>query len=328
MSILVTGGAGYIGSHTAIELLEANEDVIIVDNLQKGHKGAVKGGKFYQGDLRDDAFLDRVFGENEIEEVIHFAADSLVGESVQDPLKYYNNNVVSTLRLLGKMKEYGVRRLVFSSTAATYGEPENIPILETDRTLPTNPYGETKLAVERALKWADAAYGIKYASLRYFNAAGAHVSGEIGEDHKPETHLIPIVLETALGKRDSVQVFGDDYDTPDGSCIRDYIHVTDLAVAHILALKSLREGSGSGIYNLGNGKGFSVKEVVRIAREVTGVKIKETIAPRRAGDPAVLVASSEKIRNELKWEPGYDDLAVIIETAWRWHKNHPDGYGD
>jgi len=328
MSVLITGGAGYIGSHTAVELLEAKEEVIIVDNLQKGHKGAIKGGKFYQGDLRDDAFLKRVFSENEIEEVIHFAADSLVGESVKEPLKYYNNNVVSTLRLLGVMKEFGVKRLVFSSTAATYGEPENIPILETDRTVPTNPYGETKLAVEKALKWADAAYGIKYVSLRYFNAAGAHISGEIGEDHKPETHLIPIVLEAALGKRDSIQIFGDDYDTPDGSCIRDYIHVTDLATAHILALNSLRKGGESRIYNLGNGKGFSVKEVVQIAREVTGVKIKEAIAPRRAGDPAVLVASSEKIRKELNWRPKFDDLAVIINTAWQWHKNHPDGYKD
>lgn len=328
MSILITGGAGYIGSHTAIELLRAGGDVVILDNLQKGHRAAVKGGRFYQGDLRDDAFLDSVFRENEIEEVVHFAADSLVGESVTDPLKYYNNNVVSTLRLLGKMKEYGVKRLVFSSTAATYGEPENIPIIESDRTLPTNPYGETKLTVEKLLKWANNAYGIKYVSLRYFNAAGAHAGGEIGEDHKPESHLIPIVLQAALGKRDSIKVFGDDYDTPDGSCIRDYIHVTDLAEAHILALKSLRAGGESRIYNLGNGKGFSVKEVIQIAREVTGVNIKAETAPRRAGDPAVLVASSEKIRNDLKWEPKYNELAMIIGTAWRWHKTHPDGYGD
>ena len=328
MSILITGGAGYIGSHTAIELLRAGGDVVILDNLQKGHRAAVKGGRFYQGDLRDDAFLDSVFRENEIEEVVHFAADSLVGESVKDPLKYYNNNVVSTLRLLGRMKEYGAKRLVFSSTAATYGEPENIPILESDRTLPTNPYGETKLTVEKLLKWADNAYGIKYVSLRYFNAAGAHAGGEIGEDHKPESHLIPIVLQAALGKRDSIKVFGNDYDTPDGSCIRDYIHVTDLAEAHILALKSLRAGGESRIYNLGNGKGFSVKEVIQIAREVTGVNIKAETAPRRAGDPAVLVASSEKIRNDLKWEPKYNELAMIIGTAWRWHKAHPDGYGD
>lgn len=328
MSILVTGGAGYIGSHTAAELLAANEDVIILDSLEKGHRGAVKGGKLCVGDLRDGEFLDSVFRENHIDEVIHFAAYSLVGESVTEPLKYYNNNMVSTLRLLDKMKEYGVKRLVFSSTAATYGEPENIPILESDRTFPTNPYGETKLSVEKVLKWADSAYGIKYVSLRYFNAAGAHISGTIGEDHKPESHLIPIILQAALGKRDAIQIFGDDYDTPDGSCIRDYIHVTDLAMAHILALKSLRNGGDSRIYNLGNGKGFSVKEVVSLARKVTGVNIKEVIAPRRAGDPAILVASSDRIKSELKWEPKYDDLSTIIETAWKWHKDHPDGYGD
>ncbi len=328
MAILVTGGAGYIGSHTAAELLEANEEVVIVDNLQKGHKDAILGGKFHKGDLRDDVFLDKVFKENSIDAVIHFAADSLVGESVTDPLKYYNNNVVSTLRLLTKMKEYGVKKIVFSSTAATYGEPENIPILENDRTLPTNPYGETKLSVEKALKWADNAYGINYVSLRYFNAAGAHVSGKIGEDHKPESHLIPIILQAALGKRESIQIFGDDYSTPDGSCVRDYIHVTDLAQAHILALKRLRNGGGSSIYNLGNGKGFSVKEVIALARKVTGIDIKEVTAPRRAGDPAVLIASSEKIQKELKWEPKYNDLSTIIETAWNWHKNHPDGYKD
>jgi UDP-glucose 4-epimerase len=328
MAILVTGGAGYIGSHTAAELLAANEDVVVLDNLEKGHRGAVKGGKFCKGDLRDAEFLDGVFKENHIDEVIHFAAYSLVGESVTEPLKYYNNNMVSTLRLLDKMKEYGVKRLVFSSTAATYGEPENIPILETDRTFPTNPYGETKLSVEKVLKWADNAYGIKYVSLRYFNAAGAHISGTLGEDHKPESHLIPIVLQAALGKRDAIQIFGDDYDTPDGSCVRDYIHVTDLAMAHILALKSLRNGGDSRIYNLGNGKGFSVKEVVSLARKVTGVDIKEVIAPRRAGDPAILVASSDRIKTELKWEPKYDDLSTIIETAWKWHKDHPEGYGD
>ena len=328
MSTLVTGGAGYIGSHTAMELLTANEDVIILDNLQKGHKGAIQGGRFYQGDLRDDAFLESVFSENSIDEVVHFAADSLVGESVTEPLKYYNNNMVSTLKLLGKMKEYGVKRLVFSSTAATYGEPENTPILETDRTFPTNPYGETKLAVEKVLKWADSAYGIKYVSLRYFNAAGAHISGVIGEDHRPESHLIPIVLQAALGQREASQIFGDDYETPDGSCIRDYIHVTDLAAAHILALKSLRDGGDSRIYNLGNGRGFSVKEVVQLARKVTGVNIKEVIVPRRAGDPAVLVASSEKIRSELKWEPRYHELSTIMETAWNWHRHHPHGYAD
>jgi len=328
MAVLVTGGAGYIGSHTVLELIEAKEDVVVVDNLQKGHRSAVLGGKFYKGDLRDDEFLQKLFAENDIESVIHFAADSLVGESVQDPLKYYNNNVASTLKLLTRMKEFGVKRIVFSSTAATYGEPENIPILETDRTLPTNPYGETKLAVEKALKWSDRAYGIKYVSLRYFNAAGAHISGRIGEDHNPETHLIPIVLQAALGKRDGVKIFGDDYDTPDGTCIRDYIHVSDLAQAHILALKKLRSGGESNIYNLGNGKGFSVKEVIDIARQVTGVNIKADIAERRPGDPAVLVASSEKIQKELDWNPKYNELSTIVETAWNWHKNNPDGFGD
>lgn len=328
MAVLVTGGAGYIGSHTVAELIEAEEEVVIVDNLRKGHKKAVLGGKLYVGDLRDDEFLSKVFAENEIESVIHFAADSLVGESVTDPLKYYNNNVVSALKLLTKMKETGVNRIVFSSTAATYGEPENVPILETDRTFPTNPYGETKLSVEKALKWSDNAYGIKYVSLRYFNAAGAHVSGSIGEDHSPESHLIPIVLQAALGKRESVGIFGDDYKTPDGTCVRDYIHVTDLAQAHILALKKLRSGGESSIYNLGNGKGFSVKEVVELAREVSGVNIKAEKMERRPGDPAVLVASSDRIKKELNWNPKYNDLRFIIDTAWKWHKNNPDGYND
>lgn len=326
MAILVTGGAGYIGSHTVAELLDAKEDVVVVDNLQKGHREAVLGGKFYEGDLRDEDFLNKVFGENEIEAVVHFAADSLVGESVVDPLKYYNNNVASTLKLLTKMKDAGVKKIVFSSTAATYGEPENIPILESDRTLPTNPYGETKLAVEKALKWADRAYGIKYVSLRYFNAAGAHINGKIGEDHYPESHLIPIILQAALGKRDAIYIFGEDYGTPDRTCIRDYIHVIDLAQAHILALKSLKEDGDSNIFNLGNGKGFSVKEVVELAREVTGVDIKAVITDRRPGDPAVLVASSEKIQKQLQWRPKYNQLGIIIETAWNWHKNHPDGF--
>lgn len=328
MAILVTGGAGYIGSHTASELIDLGEEVVILDNLQKGHRDAIPGGKFCQGDLRDDEFLSKVFIENEIEAVVHFAADSLVGESVTDPFKYYNNNVVSTLRLLTKMKEAGVKKFVFSSTAATYGEPENTPILESDRTYPTNPYGETKLSVEKALKWADNAYGMKYVSLRYFNAAGAHISGKIGEDHRPESHLIPIILQAALGKRESIQIFGDDYNTHDGSCVRDYIHVTDLAQAHILALKKLKNGGDSDIYNLGNGKGFSVKEVVSLARKVTGIGIKEAIAPRRPGDPAVLVASSERIQKELKWEPKFNELSTIIETAWKWYKNHPDGFKD
>lgn len=328
MAVLVCGGAGYIGSHTVAELLARGEEVVVADNLQKGHKDAVLGGRLMIGDLRDGEFMDRVFTENEIEAVIQFAADSLVGESVGDPLKYYNNNVVSTLCLLGKMKEYGVDKIVFSSTAATYGEPESIPILESDKTEPTNPYGETKLAVEKALKWADNAYGIKYTALRYFNAAGAHISGKIGEDHTPETHLIPIVLQVALGQREHIGIFGDDYKTEDGTCIRDYIHVTDLSDAHILALDKMRKTGTSGTYNLGNGKGFSVKEVIELAREVTGHPIPEKIEARRAGDPAVLVASSEKAKKELGWKPKYNDLKTIISTAWEWHKNHPNGYGD
>lgn len=328
MSVLVTGGAGYIGSHTVAELLDRNENVIVADNLEKGHRQAVPGGKFYQGDIRDGAFLDRIFKENEIEAVIHFAAESLVGESVTVPLEYYNDNVYGTMCLLEKMRAHHTRYIVFSSTAATYGEPENIPILESDRTLPTNPYGETKLAIERMLKWCDNAYGIKSTALRYFNAAGAHRSGKIGEDHRPESHLIPIVLQAALGRRENIQIFGDDYDTPDGTCIRDYIHVSDLATAHILALDRLRKGGGSTVYNLGNGKGFSVKEVIETARRVTGRKIPQVVTPRRAGDPAVLVASSERIKRELRWEPKQDDLATIIASAWEWHKTHPDGFTD
>ena len=326
MAILVTGGAGYIGSHTVLELIEKGEKVIVIDNLSKGHKEAVQGGTFYQGDLRNDEFLDEVFKKNDIEAVIHFAADSLVGESVDDPLKYYNNNVLGTVRLLLKMKETGVKKIVFSSTAAVYGEPENIPILEDDKTIPTNPYGETKLAVEKALKWSDIAYGIKYVSLRYFNAAGAHISGKIGEDHNPETHLIPLVLQVALGKREEIKIFGDDYNTVDGSCIRDYIHVTDLANAHILAVERLRNTKESAIYNLGNGKGFSVKEVIKVAREVTDKEIKQVISKRRSGDPVVLVASSEKIKRELGWNPNFGELRNIVETAWKWHIGHPKGF--
>lgn len=328
MAILVAGGAGYIGSHTAIALLEQGRDVVYLDNLQKGHKAAVHNDRFYIGDLRDETFLERVFAENDIEAVIDFAADSLVGESVTQPFKYYNNNVISTLRLLEAMAKHDVKKIVFSSTAATYGQPERVPILESDTTCPTNPYGETKLAVEKMLKWADNAYGIKYIALRYFNAAGAHKSGKLGEDHKPESHLIPIILQAALGQRDHVSIFGTDYDTEDGTCIRDYIHVTDLADAHIKAIDKLIAGGESGVYNLGNGKGFSVREVIETARKVTGVNIKAEEAERRAGDPAVLVASSEAARKELGWNPQWGDLETIIATAWEWHKTHPNGYGD
>ncbi|WP_088833553.1 UDP-glucose 4-epimerase GalE [Paenibacillus tyrfis] len=327
MAIMVTGGAGYIGSHTVAELLAKGEEVVVVDNLQQGHREAVLGGKLYVGDIRDADFLDTVFRENDIDAVIHFAASSLVGESMQLPGKYYHNNVYGTLCLLEKMNEYGVKKIVFSSTAATYGEPENVPILETDRTLPTNAYGETKLAMEKMMRWFDTAHGIKYVSLRYFNAAGAHESGRIGEDHSPETHLVPIILQVALGKRAYISIFGDDYATPDGTCIRDYIHVTDLADAHILAVEKLRAGGDSSVYNLGNGKGFSVKEVIDIAREVTGHAIPAVVEARRAGDPAVLVASSERGRTELGWQPKRDSLQQIIASAWAWHQANPDGYG-
>lgn len=328
MAVLVTGGAGYIGSHTVAELIEKNEEVIVVDNLEKGHKDAVLGGKLIVGDLRDKEFLEKLFSENDIEAVIHFAAYIEVGESVANPLKFYNNNVIATLNLLTAMKDAGVNKIVFSSTAATYGEPESVPIVETDKTFPTNPYGDTKLAVEKALKWADNAYGMKHVVLRYFNASGAHKSGNIGEDHSPESHLIPLIIQAALGKRESIKIFGNDYKTPDGTCVRDYIHVSDLANAHFLALQRLRKGEESQIYNLGNGKGFSVKEVIDVVRKVTGRPIKAEDSPRRPGDPAILVASSEKIKKELGWKPGMDDLETIVSTAWEWHKNHPNGYND
>lgn len=325
MAILVTGGAGYIGSHTVLELINRKEEVIIIDNLQRGHKGAVTGGKLYVGDIRDMVFLHEVFSNHDIQGVIHFAADSLVGESMKKPYQYYHNNVYGTMCLLEKMKDFGVDKIVFSSTAATYGEPENIPIVETDETKPTNTYGETKLAVEKMMGWFYEAHDIKYTSLRYFNAAGAHGSGSIGEDHSPETHLIPIIMEVALGKREKIYIYGENYPTKDGSCIRDYIHVTDLAQAHILALKKMEKEEG-GIYNLGSGNGFSVKEVIEVARRVTGHPIPAEIAKRRAGDPAILIASSEKAKKELGWQPQYEDLEKIIQTAWSWHKSHPEGF--
>ncbi|NLY20361.1 MAG: UDP-glucose 4-epimerase GalE [Tissierellia bacterium] len=328
MSILVTGGAGYIGSATIKYLQSKGKEIVVVDNLQTGYRNSVDVDKFYKIDLRDMDSLDKVFKENEIEGVIHFAANSLVGVSMTDPYTYYDNNVYGTLCLLKTMMENDVKKIVFSSTAATYGEPKNIPILESDITNPTNPYGETKLTMEKMMKWFDYAYGIKYVSLRYFNAAGAHKSGEIGEAHNPETHLIPLILQVPLGQREYVSIFGDDYDTPDGTPIRDYIHVMDLADAHYLAYEHLVSGNDSDIFNLGSGTGFSVKEVIEIAREVTGHEIPAVVEARRAGDPAVLIASSAKIKDVLGWNPQYDDLKVIIEDAWRWHKNHPNGYDD
>lgn len=326
MAILVTGGAGYIGSHTVAELLAYGEEVVVLDNLQTGHSQAVLGNHFYQGDIQDGSLLQQIFTGHPIEAVIHFAASSLVGESVIDPLRYYENNVVTATRLLHAMNRSGVKKIVFSSTAATYGKPQCVPIHESDPTVPTNPYGETKLAIEKMLKWCEQAYGITSVSLRYFNAAGAHPNGVIGEDHTPESHLIPIVLQVALGQREFISIFGDDYPTPDGTCIRDYIHVMDLANAHYLALQRLRTHNRSGIYNLGNGTGFSVKQVIEKAREITNHPIPAQVMSRRDGDPAELIASSEKAKAEMSWIPQYEDLGVIIQSAWDWHRKHPTGY--
>ncbi|MDN4592464.1 UDP-glucose 4-epimerase GalE [Polycladomyces subterraneus] len=326
MAILVTGGAGYIGSHTVSELLDHGEEVIVLDNLEKGHREAVLAQTFIHGDVRDRELLDQIFRRYDVEAVVHFAAYSLVGDSMKDPLAYYDNNVAAAQILLTKMIEHGVKRIVFSSTAATYGEPRQIPIQETDATEPTNAYGETKLAIEKMMKWCEQAYGLRFISLRYFNAAGAHPDGHIGEDHDPETHLIPIVLQVALGQREALSIFGDDYPTEDGTCIRDYVHVMDLAQAHRLALEKLRETGKSGIYNLGSGTGFSVKQVVERAREITGHPIPTRVAPHRPGDPAVLIASSQKAREELGWRPQFEDLDTIITTAWAWHRSHPNGY--
>lgn len=328
MKILVAGGAGYIGSHTVYELIDNGADVVIIDSLETGHIEAVHPkARFYQGDIRDRAFLDDVLTkEKNIDGVVHFAANSLVGESMTNPLKYYDNNVYGTKVLLEKLIEYGINHVVFSSTAATYGEPKSIPIVETDPTQPTNAYGETKLAMEKMFKWCDVAHGLKYVALRYFNACGAHISGKIGEAHNPESHLIPLILQVPNGKRESIKVFGTDYPTKDGTCVRDYIHVTDLAAAHILAVKYLIDGNESNTFNLGNGVGFTVNEVIEKAKQVTKLPIKVEQDARRAGDPAVLIASSEKAKEVLGWKPKYDSLETIIETAWNWHKNHPDGF--
>lgn len=327
MRILVLGGAGYIGSHTVYELVDAGYEVIVIDNLLTGFKEAVHPqAKFYEGDIRDKIFLDNILSKEKIDGVIHFAASSQVGESMKNPLKYYNNNLCGTEVLLESMVEHGIDKIVFSSTAATYGESESIPILETARTLPTNCYGETKLSMEKMFKWISKAHNLRYVSLRYFNACGAHPNGKIGEAHNPETHLIPLVLQVPNGKREYISVFGNDYDTKDGTCVRDYIHVNDLAQAHILAMEYLSKGGESNIFNLGNGVGFTVKEVIETARKVTNHTIPIREEERRAGDPSVLIASSEKARKVLGWKPQYADLETIISTAWKWHVNHPDGY--
>lgn len=301
MAILVCGGAGYIGSHMVAELIENNKEVVILDNFEKGHENAILGGKLYKGDLRDRKILDKIFTENNIEAVIDFAAYSLVGESMTEPLKYFNNNVSGTISLLEAMRDHNVKYIVFSSTAATYGEPENIPILETDKNLPTNAYGESKLLVEKILKWCDTAYGIKYTALRYFNAAGAHVNGKIGEDHAPETHLIPLILQVALGKRDKIMMFGDDYDTKDGTGVRDYIHVVDLALGHIAAIEKIDKEPGVYTYNLGTGVGYSVLELVKTFSKVNNIIVNYKIAPRRPGDIAECYADTTKASDELHW---------------------------
>ncbi len=321
MNILVTGGAGYIGSHVLKALLKEGHQVVTFDNLQKGHKKAIIGGKFIKGDLADKELLNQVMEKNQIEGVIHLAADSLVGESMENPGKYYRNNFANGINLLEAMVKNGVKNIVFSSTAAVYGEPDQIPIKEDNQTEPTSTYGESKLFFEKSLKRYDEIHGLKYVSLRYFNAAGADPEGEIGEAHDPETHLIPIVLQTALGIRDKIYIFGDDYPTRDGSCIRDYIHVNDLAAAHVLAVEALADGKESSIYNLGNGEGYSVKEVINTVKEVTGRDFEVKVSERRAGDPAVLIASSDKIQKELNWQPQYPELEKIISTAWKWHKS-------
>lgn len=326
MPTLITGGAGYIGSYTVKYFQEQNEEIIVVDNLQSGHKESINVNHIYNIDIRDKEALDKVFKKHNIEAVIHFAANSLVGESMEKPYEYYHNNVYGMLCLLDVMKENKVNKIVFSSTAATYGEPKSIPIMESDETSPTNTYGETKLAMEKMMKWFDQAYGTRYVSLRYFNAAGAYKSGTIGEDHHPETHLIPLILQVPLGKRDKIYMFGDDYTTEDGTCIRDYIHVMDLASAHFRALEYLRKGNSSDVFNLGNGNGYSVKGVIETTRKVTGHPIPAEVKERRAGDPAVLIASSDKAKSVLGWNPEFNSLEKIIEDAWNWHKNNPEGY--
>jgi len=322
--ILVVGGAGYIGSHMVKDLLDAGYHVITLDDLSTGHRELLPGGEFVEGGLGDAVLLDKLFSTHKISAVMHFAAFSLVGESVEKPLKYYRNNMAATAELLDSMIRHSVKRFIFSSTAAVYGEPVDIPITESHPCTPTNPYGESKIAVERMLKDCDSAYGLKYISLRYFNAAGADRSGEIGERHRNETHLIPLVLEVAAGRRENIKIFGTNYPTPDGTCIRDYIHVSDLSGAHLLALDSLLSGGDSAVYNLGNNRGYSVREVIELSRKVTGKPIPAIEADKRPGDPAILIASSDKIKKNLGWKPVYEDLETIIKTAWKWHQREAD----
>ena len=327
MKILVTGGAGYIGSIVTERLIEAGDSVTVFDNLYYGHRGAVHpGAVFVEGDLADRAAVKALFDTHDIEAVMHFASYTLVGESMQEPFLYLGGNITNGINLLQEAVEHGLRRFILSSTANLFDDPQRMPIDEEERIIPGSPYGESKNILERFLHWLDRIYGFRYAALRYFNAAGASPTGERGEDHDPETHLIPLTLQVALGQREKITIYGDDYPTRDGTCVRDYIHVADLAQAHILALRALDGGSRT--YNLGNSQGFTVKEVVETCRAVTGHPIPAEIGARRPGDPATLIASSEKIRRELGWEPQYPDLRTIVEHAWAWHRTHPNGYED
>lgn len=327
MTTLILGGAGYIGSHMVDTMLTAGRKVVVVDNLLTGHREAVPTEvPFYEVDIRDKAALSDVFDREDIDQVVHFAASSIVPESMTDPLKYFDNNTGGMITLLEVMVEHGVKDIVFSSTAATYGEPEAALITETTPQNPINPYGESKLQMEHMIQWAEKAYGMKWVALRYFNVAGAKADGSIGEDHPVETHLVPIILEAALGQREKIMMFGDDYNTPDGFNVRDYVHVMDLADAHIKALDYLAAGNPSEAFNLGSASGYSVKEMVEAARVATGVDIPAEVGPRRAGDPDSLVASSDKARDLLKWQPQYENVEDIIQTAWTWMQNHPHGY--
>jgi UDP-glucose 4-epimerase len=325
---LIVGGAGYIGSHVVKALCARGARVLVLDDLSRGHRAAAGGATLIEGNLGDRALLDAVLGAEAVDCVMHFAALIEVGESVIVPLTYYENNVARTLVLLDAMRKHGVDRFIFSSTAAVYGEPQRVPIDEAQPLAPQSPYGWSKRVVEQMLADCAAAHGLRYVSLRYFNAAGADPSGSIGEDHRPESHLIPLVLQVALGQREQIAIYGTDWDTPDGTCVRDYIHVSDLARAHLLAAEHLLAGGASAVFNLGCQEGHSVRTIIELARTVTGAPIPEQAAPRRPGDPARLVASSAKIRDALGWEPRYGDPRTIVETAWRWHKAHPRGYGD
>jgi len=324
-NILVAGGAGYIGSHVVRKLSEAGYTPIVFDNLSTGHFESVKDNLFFEGDVRRAADLDLVFNNHKIDAVMHFCANSLVGESMEKPELYFDNNVIGGLQLLKSMLKHNVKTIIFSSTCATYGEPEIVPITEQEKQEPTNPYGESKLMFEKMLKWFDHAHGIKSVCFRYFNAAGADDDGAIGEDHSPESHLIPIVFEVANGQRDFISVFGDDYPTPDGTCVRDYIHVYDLAQAHILGLEYLFNGNESDAFNLGSGDGYSVNEIIANVEKEVGHEIGKKMTDRRSGDPAVLIGSSKKIKDKLGWEPQYT-LSGIIKTAKKWHSTNPDGY--